>query len=729
MILKHDFVNKCPDIDALLKNKDGEIINSIESFCGKIKYEAEKNASLIDPNQYKGCALEMFVEYFIKDNGKDNRIGIYDYEITGGDTEDNGVDGYGIGENSYPATVQVKFRSGNYVLTANEDHLSNFLTSSWADFQVPIECDKNMLIITTGMKIDEQSKEKMLKNKVRVLNRDNLREMCDNRPEFWIRFYEAIKENRVKKETVTPIVLREHQTEAVNAFIADKNRKGKIIMPTGTGKTIIEAEIIRYIILKCQEQGTVPVIKVNASRILLCFQLFEEIFAYLNSHGIAAKHMNFNSGNADEKYYAIMLRKTGGIFRNIISTTSPNAVKEQFNKAQHERIPLIAFSTYHSSVRFSESEVIPDLTIHDEAHNLVSREFSKAATLPSKENFYFTATEKVTDSDTDLGMNNKDIFDEVIYQRSAKEMMDKGEMVKPRIHIVKGHNNGVDVENVDADYNILFSSIISAFMSHSTQIKADSYAANKIGAKVLVVCRGQQDLIEMFKTTAFKEFKENHPEIHLFALSSEFGMLNDGEWYKPPVTNMKKHKMLSNLKKLPSEEQAIIFHVDMVGEGIDVPGITGVMPFRNCEMSKFVQNIGRAARLHSYDRKRFYNNEISPSDLTKYVKPYSWVIIPDFLVNSNGFADRFRGIINKLRNDYDVTKENVLISNIEGMEQDEDIDVVNELNKKRNHSKSGITDFSHEFEEKTCIEKIIFDMDISEKTDAAINELESLINT
>jgi superfamily II DNA or RNA helicase len=726
--LKHPFVNKCPDVDALLKKEDGQVIQSIESLCAKIKQQAELHMNLLDPNDYKGWALELFVEYLIKVDGRDNRIGIYDYQVVSeGDADDVGVDGHGMGDNSYPTTVQVKFRRGDYVLTANNDHLSNFLTSSWADYLVPMECDKNMLIITTGMKVDEQSREKMLKNKVRVLNRDALREMCDNRPEFWTRFYESVRDSRVKVACVTPITLREHQVEAADAIVKDENSKGKVILPTGTGKTIIEAETIRRKILECQEKGISPVIKVNASRILLCFQLFEDVFRYLNSHGMVARYMNFNSGNADEKYYAIMLRKSGGVFREIVSTTSAKAAKEQFNKAQTEKMPLIVFSTYNSSVRFSQSGIVPDLTIHDEAHNLVSREFSAAAILPSKADFYFTATERTTESGLDLGMNNESIFDKTIYQKSAKEMMEKGEMVQPRIHIVKGKGKRVDVEKTDADYEILFSSITASFFAHSRQIKADSYSADKIGAKVLVVCRGQQDLMEMFKTGEFAAFRLLYPNVHIFALSSEFGMMNDGEMYKPPVTNMKKYKMLKKLKELRSEEEAIIFHVDMIGEGIDVPGITGVMPFRNCEMGKFVQNIGRAARLHGDDRKRFYAGEISPCDLTKYIKPYSWVIIPTFLVNSEGFADRFRGIVERLRGEYGITKENVLISNEHGLTDDELIDTVNDPKKDRPWKTSGITEFSHEFEEMSCIERIIFEEEVSVAKEKALEDLRNIV--
>jgi superfamily II DNA or RNA helicase len=729
--LKHPFKDKCPNIDGLLKRDDGTIINGIESLCSHIKKEAEKYSTIIEPEKYKGDALELFVEYLIKVDGADNRIGIYDYRLLTDDgDEDCGVDGHGRGDNQNPATVQVKFRRGDYVLKANEDHLSNFLTSSWSDYGVPIEDTKNMLIITTGLKVDEISREKMLKNKVRVLNRDALRSMCDNRDEFWIRFYESVNKSRVKTEMVKPYELREHQSEASEAVVNDNNSKGKVVLPTGCGKTIIEAEVIRKKIIECQAKNIVPVIKVNASRILLCFQLFEEIFKYLNSYGISAKYVNFNSGSADDRFYITELRKLNMIYREITSTTSAKAVKEEFDKSQKEGIPLIIVSTYHSSERFADSGIVPDITIHDEAHNLVSREFSKAAVLPSKADFYFTATEKVTDSCEDLGMNNEAIFDKMIYTKSAKEMIEKGEMVTPRIHIIKAKNGGkVDVEKTEADYSTLFNSITNAFFAHDKQIKEDSYDNSRIGAKILVVCRGQQDLIEMVKTQVFKDFRILYPDIHIFALSSEFGLLNDDQHFKAPVTNSKKFKFLKKLKELKDGDRCIVFHVDMIGEGVDIPGITGVMPFRNCELSKFVQNIGRAARLHRDDRRRFYAKEIKPIDVKKYIKPYSWIIIPTFLSNSDGFADRFRGIITKLRDEYGVTKENVMISNDNGLSEDEDIDVDNEIDKKKKHSKSGVDGFVNEFEEMTCLEKIIFDDRVEQRKNELLKQFEDIVKS
>jgi superfamily II DNA or RNA helicase len=729
-ILVHPFKDILPDIDEffLSENEEG-IINTVNSFCNRVKYLSEKYSDKIDSNKFKGNSLELLAEFLCKFNGSDNRVGIYDY-IPVESNDDTGVDGYGKGENKFPSTVQVKFRSGDYVLRANDDHLSNFLNASTRKCGVRMKDTKNMLIITTGLKVDEWTLENMLYNSVRVLNRDALREMLDKRVEWWTRFYESVKSSRVKiQPKLIPQTLREHQVEGVKST-TDKNL-GKIILPTGTGKTRVESEIIRKTILEKQKAGIVPLIKVNSSRILLCFQLFEDIFNYLNSHGITARYMNFNSGKADEKSYIEELGKSGNseFYREIISTTNPNEVSKIYLKACQEKIPLIIISTYHSSNRCALSGLVPHLTINDEAHNLVSTEFSKVAELPSEKNFFLTATEKITDSDGDLGMNNPEIFGEVIYEQSPKQMIEKGEMVPPYVHVVRSKaGQNINLNKLEKDYDALVNSIYSAFDHHQQKLNETSYNPSELGAKVLVVCRGQEDLEEMFKTNVFTNLRQQHPDIHIFALSSDFGTYVDGVKERKPVLNVKKHRLLKLIKSLPPSAKMILFHVDMVGEGIDVPGLTGVMPFRNCELTKFVQNIGRASRLHPQDRSRFYKGEISTSDRTKWIKPLSWVIIPTFLENSEGFAGRFREIIQKLKIDFGyIPQQHTVIDNVRGLEEDEPIDTVNEIEKNRRHEESGLEEFEHQYENMGILEKIIFDDKYEEECETIRNEFESLI--
>jgi len=134
------------------------------------------------------------------------------------------------------------------------------------------------------------------------------------------------------------------------------------------------------------------------------------------------------------------------------------------------------------------------------------------------------------------------------------------------------------------------------------------------------------------------------------------------------------------------------------------------MPFRNCEESKLIQNIGRATRLHPIDRKRFYRGEIDVSSRNegKWIKPYSWVIIPSYMVDAEGMEGRFRFIIDRMRSEFGyIPQQHTEIDNVTSDDKNADIDTVNDKKKCKRGKKSGIDAFEHEFEKVSCIEKII----------------------
>ena len=785
--LTHPFKDKLPDVEEFF----GEGICSVNEFCAKTEVLSAKYINQIKPNLFKGGMLELLVEYIMKTMSHDNRIGIYDYEPVLGE-EDVGVDGKGKGENGFPATVQVKFRQGHRSLENNKDHLSNFLASSVFDYDVRKEDNKNMLIITTAAETYEFTKEIMLKSKVRILDREALREMLDNRQEWWKRFHETVKESRLRIVPIVNAPLRPHQedgvTKAIDSLDAGKS-KGMLIYPTGTGKTRIAAEIAYRIIQEEKAKGNFsPVIKFNSPRILLNFQLFDDVFKYLCGKGLQAKYVHFCSGNADDQEYVKVMRSSGNDVHEIVSTLTVMEVREAYGKAKKENLPLVAFSTYHSSEKFAETVggsfsgteaaprlPIPSITIHDEAHNLVSREFSEAAKLPSNADLFFTATMKTTE-DTDLGkgMNNEAIFGTAIEKVSAKAMIDRGEMVPPYIHIVTARRPAscksfepLDLDKLERSYDALVQSIGDAFLRHQKKIQEDSAVPAEIGAKVLVVCRGQEDLHQMFKSRVFEAFRQQYPKIHIFALSSDFGLYNDGEKLEPPVTWAKKQGFLRKVKALSPSEQCLIFHVDMIGEGIDVPGITGVMPFRNCDLVKFCQNIGRSSRLNIEDRKRFYANEITVDErnaqvtdgktpnttIKTWIKPCSWIIIPSFLEDAEGFGDRFRQIIHKLRDEYGyIPSQQVVIDNVRGLDEVTPVDGTggqfrcldcghvwdsdtgycpackshNITPRTRSGADAGEVDFEHEFEERTGLEKVFYEEAVADEIKKVRGEFAAL---
>jgi hypothetical protein len=85
-----------------------------------------------------------------------------------------------------------------------------------------------------------------------------------------------------------------------------------------------------------------------------------------------------------------------------------------------------------------------------------------------------------------------------------------------------------------------------------------------------------------------------------------------------------------------------------------------------------------------------------------------------------------------LRNDYGyIPRQDTFIDNVRGLEEDEKIEAVNEKDKNRPHSDSGLDEFEHEFETATekvsLTEKIIFDDGVDQNYEKSSAELEALI--
>lgn len=185
--LDHPFLRRCLDRTELLQEcvKLNTLIARIEK---QAKRYGEKDADKV--NEYKGWAFELFAEFLCKSFATDKRVGIANYRV-GDEDEDTGVDGYGLGINGNPATVQVKYRQAHHVLTANLDHLSNFVMSSYNRYGVKVEDTQNMLIITCGKELHWHTDQNMFRGKVRLLGREKLRVLVDNNRVFWDSFQQS----------------------------------------------------------------------------------------------------------------------------------------------------------------------------------------------------------------------------------------------------------------------------------------------------------------------------------------------------------------------------------------------------------------------------------------------------------------------------------------------------------------------------------------------------------
>jgi predicted helicase len=469
------------------------------------------------------------------------------------------------------------------------------------------------------------------------------------------------------------IDLNKHQLKACK--IISEATKGIFQYPTGTGKTLIQSSsIVEDIML-----NKVGVYVVLSPRILLANQLFHEIREMLKDRHVDAQYLLVHSGRVEDEDdldedadVASVLKHLP--YREIGKTTKSAEVKKEYERAIREGVPLIICGTYHSAKKIKDSG-IPLRIVHcDEAHNTVAEDktevkgfgwvpngFDKQA----EKIFFFTATLKVSSVEDGVGMNNKAHYGEILDSMTPKEAVNLGLIVGPRMHVVTTvavTNDNEDAADIKA--------VTESFKQHHAML-------NGQGAKLLVVCKGSRHLGAMMEASRFfKDLRLVRPRLKVFDISSKHGPRING-------VLVDREEFLSTLQGLDDVDEALIFHIDILSEGIDVPGITGVMPLNNMKLSKFLQTLGRATRLHKTDRERLKSGEIKPCEAEKHIKPYAWLIVPYYGEQKEELHGNFEEQVKALREYGFKAEEHIFIKQSKGAGIPKIIEHMNEVERKK----------------------------------------------
>lgn len=179
-----------------------EGIHDLDSYTKAIEKISEKELdkySVLFETKYNfiGDLFEIFAEAFFVLNKADNRIGIYGY-VPVEKSEDNGVDGKGIGFDGKPATVQIKFR-GNPNEELHERDIKNFGYQSIVGFGVDKDTKTNMMVFTTAKGMHWYTESNVFLNRIRTVDRSMISSMVDNNECFWIGFRDMVK-NTIKEK-------------------------------------------------------------------------------------------------------------------------------------------------------------------------------------------------------------------------------------------------------------------------------------------------------------------------------------------------------------------------------------------------------------------------------------------------------------------------------------------------------------------------------------------------
>jgi hypothetical protein len=460
--------------------------------------------------------------------------------------------------------------------------------------------------------------------------------------------------------------LYDYQQEAVNK--TDLHKKGIFVLPTGTGKTMIQAAIIEKFIGSTNQ---FKMFVVNGPRIILTYQLLKEVYTYMVERGIECRYHFVHSGSPLDISDLEQLRILTDIpFSQIGSTTSSIELTKVMEETRELSIPLIIFSTYHSADRIEQSRRF--------INQPISVVFNDEAMRVNEE------------SPEGRGMNNVSSYGEVIHLLLPRDAIEMGKMVRPRIHLVT--TNGV---KTDDDFDRSLNKVIHN--SFITQVEYFKEHHPNIVPKIIVATRGSSDIKTFLGSDEYTLLREIGVEV--FAISSNEEIENDINGVK-----VKRQEFLKKIKEVGKDKtkMMLVLHFDILTEGIDVPGLTSCMPIRNLNKSRFIQTLGRCSRLDSEDRSRLESGEIQWTDVALMNKPYAYVILPELTLTNKDDMAQMKQFVLQLR-DYNFNPSEDIVSDAEplGLPEEEDLDMFNEVVRRPAVNGTIIEFIKNEFENET----------------------------
>ena len=118
----------------------------------------------------------------------------------------------------------------------------------------------------------------------------------------------------------------------------------------------------------------------------------------------------------------------------------------------------------------------------------------------------------------------------------------------------------------------------------------------------------------------------------------------------------------------------IVIHFDILSEGIDVPGFTGISFYSAKEIGKFIQLYGRTARLDVIDRSKLLTGKISVNNLSKWKKPYSFVVVHQFNDIEGSQSEEITQMVSNLREFGFEPHEDIIIDTQNGISEKTELD-------------------------------------------------------
>ena len=348
--------------------------------------------------------------------------------------------------------------------------------------------------------------------------------------------------------------LRPHQEQAIQSML--DNDKGQVIVPTGGGKTIC---MIMDAVKQLETYGTVVVV---APRILLAEQLCKEFMEILDEHYNDVSVLHVHSGRVKGMY----------------NTTNPFEIQSFYETTMGRKI---IFTTYHSLHRVEESGINVDTIYFDEAHNSVQKNFYPATDYFSQyaqRCYFFTATPKHSRTPFKAGMNDADVYGNVICNVPAPKLVKQGYILPPKVKVYRSRILKKDELVADRDNEQMIGAI-----------------DNLDKDKVLICAKSTKQIVALVSQTDFVQQLAIRGYSYMF-ITAKTGAMIDGEKVDRETFFDTLNEWGRNGKKF------VVLHHSILSEGINVNGLEAVLFMRSMDYIGISQTIGRVIRKGDADK-------------------------------------------------------------------------------------------------------------------------------
>ena len=349
------------------------------------------------------------------------------------------------------------------------------------------------------------------------------------------------------------VSLRPHQIRGDVAM--QQHNLGQLIFPTGGGKTLnMIMDSVRQFQLE-----TPQTIVVVAPRILLAEQLSSEFLEFI----VNAEVLHVHSGEIHHE-----------------STTNPGAIRRWVDT--HNSSHKLIFTTYNSLQRLVDAEIDVDTIYFDEAHNSVKRNFFPATehfSANANRCYFFTATRKTSLTPTKPGMNDSEVYGNIICRVSAPELVDGGYIIAPKI--------------IAKRFQVIDGKQITSECDSSNLLET----LDDIDCKKILVCvKSSKQLINLVSQTDCISKLQSRGYSYLY-ITSKTGAVIDGK-----KVNREVFFDTLNAWGRDSNKKFVCLHRSILSEGINVSELEAVVFLRNMDVIEITQTIGRVLRKGGKDK-------------------------------------------------------------------------------------------------------------------------------